>query len=101
MKRAGKKTIAWDAERAKLKVRFLSMGITSCELKYQGCWRDNALGFAHSKKRNDIQKPHELSEVCLACSPCHQKIELLPKKEMAKVVRDIIHARRKHQSSQF
>lgn len=90
---AGKKTNAWEKERAKLKVRFLAWGITTCELFYPGCWRDNALGFAHAKKRRNL-KPHELGEVILACNPCHDQIEILPETEMTKVVRGVITKRK-------
>lgn len=92
MKRAGKRTLAWENVRAKLKVKMLTLGITTCELQFTGCWRDNALGFAHAKKRRNL-KPHELSEAILVCNPCHDQIELLPEQEMTRVVRDTIRKR--------
>ncbi len=91
--RKGKKVIAWEKERAKCKVRFEAMGIVTCELHYPDCWYNNALSFAHSKKRLNL-KPHELSEVILCCTPCHQKIEILPEKEMTKIVRSVIRLRK-------
>jgi hypothetical protein len=91
----GKKTRAWDAVRAKLKVAFADAGITSCELGLAGCWRDNALGFAHSLKRRNIPRNSPLLEECiLACNTCHDKIELLQEVAMAEVVRGTIKARR-------
>lgn len=89
LKRAGRKTKQWEKERAKLKVRFLVMGITRCELRLRGCWGDNSLGFAHARKRRNL-KPHELGECVLACGPCHDQIEALPESEMAATVRGII-----------
>jgi hypothetical protein len=94
LRRAGNKTIAWEKERAKLKVRFEAMRITECELGYPECWKDNALGFAHAKKRRFL-KPHELSEVILCCNPCHDKLESLPHDIMAQIVREIIAKRKK------
>ena len=89
MKRAGKKTIAWAKERAKLKLKFAEWGVTTCEVRFQGCWRDNGLSFAHAKKRRNLRQG-ELSEVVLACAPCHTELELLPEAEMTKIVRRII-----------
>lgn len=94
MKRAGKRTKEWEATRAKLKVRFERVGITVCELGYPGCWRDNGLTFAHSKKRRNIG-PGELEEACLACIVCHDAIEILPEEEMTTIVRGVISRRKK------
>lgn len=92
---AGKKTKAWDAARAKLKTAFKRAGITTCELAHPGCWRDNALGFAHSRKRRNIPPGSPLLfEVALACNACHDRIEILPEEEMREVVRGVIKARR-------
>lgn len=99
MKNKGKKTIAWEKERKKLKVRFEAMRITTCELVYPGCWYNTALSFAHAKKRRNL-KPHELSEVILCCVPCHEKIEILKEAEMTKIVRSVI-ANRKPDLSKY
>ena len=96
MKRRGKRTIAWEKEREKLKVKFLSWGITSCELRYPGtCWGDSALGFAHAKKRRFL-KPHELGHVILACNPCHDILESLGADLMKAEVDATISARKKN-----
>lgn len=89
----GKKTKAWSNERIDLKEVFAAMGITSCELGRPGCWRDNALGFAHSLKRRNAITPALMREVCLACNPCHDVIEALPEADMAQIVRAIRAAR--------
>jgi len=85
-----------EKERAKLKVKFLSWGITSCELRYPGtCWGDNALGFAHAKKRRFL-KPHELGIVVLCCNPCHDILESLPADLMETEVMAMISQRKKN-----
>lgn len=75
--------------RRRLKPEFERSGITTCELGYEGCFRDNYLGFAHTKKRRNLG-PGELSIVILACNHCHDKIEILPEPEMTKIVLTII-----------
>lgn len=88
----GKKVNEWDAVRAKLKPLYLAAGITSCEIGLPGCWRENALGFAHSKKRRNIVGK-EIEEVCLGCNPCHDVYEAKPEAEMMRLIREIIAAR--------
>lgn len=62
-----------------LKTLFLAKGITTCELRYTGCTRDSFLGFAHRHKRiyyrNQLDKLSDYSQVILACTNCHNKIE--------------------------
>jgi hypothetical protein len=98
MKRAGKKTLAWQREREKLKVRFMARGITSCEARLPGCWGSRALGFAHLDKRRFL-KPHQLGDmdqVVLLCSPvCHAYAESLPREEMRIFLQKIIDRRKK------
>lgn len=92
MKRAGAKTKEWASTRAALKVRFARAGITTCEMHGEKCWRSNALGFAHLKKRRNLS-PAELEEVVLLCGPCHDGVERLPESVMGEALRDIIDAR--------
>lgn len=75
--------------REQLKPRFEAVGITRCEFRYDGCWRDNGLSFAHTKKRRNL-RDGELEIVALACIPCHNKIELLKEEVMTKVVLEVI-----------
>lgn len=83
----------WPRERARQKIRFEKMGITTCELRLPGCWHDTALGFAHLDKRRFL-KPEELSQVALLCSPvCHAYVERLPRPEMRKIIQGIIDRR--------
>lgn len=95
MKRAGKKTKAWDAERAKLKVRFEAVGITTCELRGRlnhECTWDNYLGFAHAAKRRKLA-PEDLGHVILIDNNAHDIIERLPPEEMKRTVDETIAAR--------
>lgn len=63
----------------KLKKIYFSKGITACELKFEGCWHDNGLSFAHRHKRIWYKSQPELLEdfnqTILACVQCHQRIE--------------------------
>jgi hypothetical protein len=92
MKRSGfkRKPNAWDKIRAELKVKFEAAGITACELHYPGCYRDNYLGFAHSRKRRNANTPELMREVILADGPCHDILEAMGEEEMCRVVREVI-----------
>lgn len=94
LNRKGKKTLEWERVRRELKARFLAAGITTCELRLPGCWRDNALGFAHSKKRREIVGD-EIYEVILACNNCHDQVEIKPHEEMRNIILATIQKRRK------
>jgi hypothetical protein len=95
MNRRGAKVKAWDAARAKLKVKFEAAGIVTCEFPLifmHDCWRDNGLSFAHSHKRTD---PHfQMYKVALACPPAHQVLdEVFTHDQMAIAVHRAIEAR--------
>jgi len=92
MLKAGKRTKEWQHMREQLKPRFEAVHITRCEFNFQGCWKDNALGFAHIKKRRNLA-PNELSVVALACNPCHDKLELMPEPLMTVTVMGAIKRR--------
>lgn len=94
MKRSGfkRKPTKWDKIRSELKVKFEAAGITTCELHYPGCFRDNYLGFAHSKRRRHIVGD-EIYEVILACNPCHDLLDSLPAEKTTEAVRSIISKR--------
>ena len=66
-------------EKEKLKKLFIKEGIQYCELKFEGCWNNNALGFAHRHKRAFYyDRPNllgSISHVILACNHCHSIIE--------------------------
>ena len=73
------KTANWSKQRAKLKKIYEAKGITSCELGFEGCWRDNALSFAHRHKRyfysTDPELLGEFEQTLLTCNSCHGQIE--------------------------
>lgn len=81
------KTKEWEKIRKELKKDFYKRGITKCELNYEGCWRDNALSFAHLDKRRNVE---DLREVVLACVPCHQKIEYIGRDNMRDILEKVI-----------
>lgn len=88
--RAGKRTREWERTRAKLKPRFERVGITSCEFRYQGCWRDNALSFAHVDKRRFLSAG-ELEAVAVACCVCHDRLDnKMSRQEMRREVERVI-----------
>ncbi|SRR5258708_32185312 len=92
----GKKTQNWDEGRADLKKKFQGWGITVCEIKLEGCVKDNFLGFAHTERRQhltpeDVKNPNK---VVLACQPCHQTVDFeMGRKESKKLLESIIEDR--------
>jgi len=90
--RPGKKTNEWDEARRELKKIFEVNEQTTCELRLTGCWKKNALTFAHIDKRQNLT-PDEIMSVCLLCTPCHEKVERMPRLEMRKILSDIIRSR--------
>jgi len=94
LKKAGKRTLAWAKARASLKIKFYKASITTCELGFPGCFRDNYLGFAHAKKRRNITTEEELKTVILACNACHDIIESMPESRMGEIVHQTINKRR-------
>lgn len=83
--KAGKKTKEWDAVRAWLKIQFTRAGIQTCQLKFAGCWFDNALSFCHPAKRRNLTEG-ELYVVALGCTPCHDQLEVMPAADMRRIV---------------
>lgn len=88
----GKKGKAWDKVRGDLKLAFMEAGIISCELRGAKCLGHGMLSFAHSLKRRNIVAD-KLYEVCLACMPCHDEIEVMGEAKMYAVVKAVIAAR--------
>ena len=90
MIKPGRRTKAWNKDRANLKKIYEEKGITTCELNFAGCWVNNALSFAHKHKRSFYWSKPELlgtfEETILACIPCHNVIEHNP--ELTKAMFD-------------
>lgn len=74
LKRIGKKTKASLNAVIQMKKAFLEMGIVTCEIKLDGCLKNNFLSFAHIKKRRYL-KEEDLLKGVLACYECHRKVE--------------------------
>lgn len=89
----GPKTKAWNDARVELKIEFeFQYGITTCELRYEGCWLDSALGFAHAEKRRKLTR-EDLKHVILSCGPCHDEIEFLAPEQMKRIVDETVQNR--------
>lgn len=86
--KAGKKTKEWEKVRRELKKRFMAAGITTCELRWPQCWRDDGLSFAHSRKRLDPL--YDSREAILACGSCHTALEGFTHQGMLSTVQRII-----------
>ncbi len=85
------KTQEWADVRKALKVKFSSWGIEHCELRYEGCWVNSALGFAHSLPRRFITDRETLETVILACNSCHFILDnKYTHEETKNIVEDII-----------
>jgi hypothetical protein len=86
----GKKSKQWIAVRRRLKVEFEALGITSCELRYEGCAGDGMLGFAHGRKRRHLKGDELETLTILACNHCHDAIEYLGPEKMLEIVEHTI-----------
>jgi len=75
----GKRTLEWERERKKLKIEYAQKGITTCEIRLEDCWNNNALSFAHRHNRvwyyTRPEKLGDFMETLLACVPCHNIID--------------------------
>lgn len=86
-----KQTAAWDRE---LKLEWAGKGITSCEVRLEGCMGTFGLALAHSKKRRFILTKEDYWSVVAACQKCHDRLDLdMNHEEMQKTVEGIINAR--------
>jgi hypothetical protein len=92
MNTLGKKGKAWAKVRREIKPEHERIGNVTCELRLVGCWINNALTWAHPKKRRHTTHK-ELPVVILACAPCHDKIEVLGEPKMRRIVNRIIRER--------
>ena len=75
MNRRGKKTVKNIANNVELKKKFVELQIFTCELRYTGCMGNTMLSFAHSKRRRKFTEDSDWTEVILACTPCHFKLD--------------------------
>lgn len=89
----GKRGRAWSNARRKIKTDFERNGVTTCELRFEGCLINNFLGFAHSRRRRFITDEQGLFEVCLACQKCHETLDRMSHEETYQTVINIIENR--------
>jgi hypothetical protein len=87
---AGKKTRANKKSNAARKRRFEANDLTTCELGYPGCTRDNFLSWAHGKKRRKLQGDELDKCAILACINCHDVIERMSPEGMLAIVQSVI-----------
>lgn len=66
----------WNTARKRLKEEYKKRGIVSCEVGLDGCWKGNALSFAHRYKRRDPRCTHDYKGTILCCILCHQRLEV-------------------------
>lgn len=92
LNRIGKKTAEWIKVRKWLKDHFRFAGIEMCEARLSGCWYENALSFAHCRKRRKLLEG-EIYHVALLCIPCHNLYELLSHEEMHTAIHELIDKR--------
>lgn len=67
----GKKYHEWKEARERLKVEYLSQGITRCEM----CGSSWALSFHHLDKRSTGRAKHTFEDTRLLCIDCHREAE--------------------------
>lgn len=90
LKRLGRRGKDNKRANAKLKRHFEAMGLTTCELGYPGCTRDDFLSWAHGKKRRKLEGDELETCVVLACLNCHSRLEVMPHEGMLCIVLSVI-----------
>lgn len=90
MNRIGKRTRKRMAMNARLKKMAVEKGICTCEVKLEGCLKNWALTWAHSKKSRFLVTDEDWMEAALCCVSCHNKIEAMSHEEMFKKVTNAI-----------
>jgi hypothetical protein len=78
---------------ARLKKLAIEKGICTCEIKLEGCLKNWALTWAHSKKSRFLITDEDWMEAALACVACHQKIEGMGHEKMHRIVTEAIRNR--------
>lgn len=77
-------------KRQQMNARLNKLGITSCEMKLEGCWRESSLTWAHSTKSRFIQTDEQWLTACRACLSCHRLAESMSHERMERIVLDAI-----------
>lgn len=80
-----------------LKAWFATLGIESCEVRFEGCMRTFGGALAHSLKRRFIHTREQYFEVCYACQFCHEILDnRMSHAQMEAKVKEIIERRNQH-----
>jgi hypothetical protein len=94
LNRVGKKGRANAKANRERRPKFEAMGVTRCEVNFEGCTGGYDVTWAHGRKRRKLL-PGELEDfVCVACTRCHRRLdEEMTHEEMADKVREIVNNR--------
>ncbi|HEY4032858.1 MAG TPA: hypothetical protein VGL94_02715 [Ktedonobacteraceae bacterium] len=95
----GKNFIAWSnarkASKKASKKAYEAVGIVTCEIMIPSiCWKDNALGFAHIDKRDNLTEEEVKRAHILGCDLCHSVLERMPHAKMRAMIEKIIKNRK-------
>jgi len=85
IRKVGRKGYQWIAARKWLKKQFNWLGLTHCMMRFQGCWYDDGIGFAHPAKRRNLREG-ELWLAVPVCNACHSQLEIMPPEKMRELV---------------
>lgn len=91
----GKKVLAWDRERRKLKIDSARNERTTCELRgviEHDCTVDDYLGYAHPAKRRKLSA-EDLKVAILVCNSVHDLLERMKPEEMKRIVMGVWESR--------
>jgi hypothetical protein len=94
---AGKRTNAWQKGLHDLKQAFAEHKVMDCEIRFEGCLKNNFLGFAHVKRRvnYDEQELVDPNNVVLACQQCHYTVDYeMPRGESEKLLAGLVKKRK-------
>lgn len=102
--RSKAKKLKWDDVRSELYPKFIAAGITSCELRMEGVCEEWPLTFAHSLRRNDIDKlrkqgdwetyAQKMREVARLCQKCHSKVDSNKRDVSEEIILTVIRKRK-------
>lgn len=93
--------VRWEDVRPVIKEKLIAIGITGCELKWQGCKGSAFPTLAHSLRRVEIGKysgreqEKRMIEVIWACQHCHSKLDARKREDTYNIVCEVIKNRPK------
>jgi hypothetical protein len=98
LRQTGPRTEAWMDALPKLQALFKENGISSCEIRFEGCKGRMFYGFAHVEKRGryDLEGLVDPHHVVWACSWCHEIVDnaaKMPKDDARELLEKIVEER--------